>query len=144
MYYQFPPSSSFSHLLRKISETKSSYVFLMFTFAGCYSSTISKQRYMQSRLHDDIPLLMIDVRQSPAIYHKLQQSFPDIFRKTKLPVHLCCEIAVDEWNKKLTMHPKLFNYTTLADRHFEEMSVLIKRTSLASESKTPISEEVFP
>lgn len=139
MYYAFPPNTSFQSFLHKIKQIPQEYIFLMLTFSGSYASMMTKQRYVQERLHEEIPLLVIDVRQSMHVFHHLEQLFPKLFLKQKLPMHLCIKKMYDEHLNTLELQPIMRNATTLGDRHFAQLRALLEEDTLEKEERVTTS-----
>lgn len=132
MYHVFPPKTSVVSFLKMMKSLPHTHVFLMLTFAGSYTSLLSKQRYIDSRLHEKIPLLIVDVRNSPAVVHQLQQSFPSLFKRNKLPLHICFEKKYNDDTHRLELKPLFMNSAILWDRHFDELqNVLVDKKPLA-------------
>lgn len=139
MYYAFPTNTSFQSFLHKIKQIPHEYIFLMLTFSGSYASMVTKQRYVQERLHEQIPLLVIDVRQSTQVYHHLEQLFPELFLQQKLPMHLCLKKRYDEQQNTLEIQPIMRNATTLWDRHFAQLRALLEEDVLEKEERVTTS-----
>ena len=94
---------------------------------------LTKQRYMQERLQDQIPLLIIDVRQSTHVYHFFEQTFPKLFLRKKLPIHLCLKKHVDEQTNSVGLQPIMINSATMGDRHFAQLRGLLDKDLLEKE-----------
>jgi hypothetical protein len=125
MYYAFPADTSFQTFLKKVQEYNSSYCFVMLTFTGCYATLAAKQRYLQSRLHEHIPLLSVDIHASAQIYHHLIQAFPKVLNRQKLPLHICFKKTLNEKTNRLSLQPVLCNQAVLGDRHFDQLRELL-------------------
>ncbi len=133
MYYAFPSNTSLQSFLYKVKQFPQEYVFLMLTFSGSYESMVTKQRYVQERLHEKIPLLVVDVRKCVHIYHYLEQLFPKLFLKQKLPLHVCLKKIYHLEHNTLELQPIMRNTTTLGDRHFDQLRLLIEEDMLEKE-----------
>ena len=128
----FPGGSSFETFLHRLQIAESRYVFVMCTFAGSYVSLSAKKTYLAHPVATYIPLYIIDVLETPQIYHHLTQAFPRIFLHEKLPVHICFEKHLDTTTNHLTLTPIFSNYTTIGDRHLEQLASLSSPAALAS------------
>jgi hypothetical protein len=139
MYYAFPANTSFQSFVHKIKQIPQEYVLLMLTFSGSYASMVTKQRYVQERLHEQIPLLVIDVRQSVQVYHHLEQLFPKLFLMQKLPMHVCIKKIYDEQHNMLELQPIMRNAAILGDHHFSQLRALLEEDVLEKEERVTTS-----
>lgn len=143
MYYVFPANSTFPSFVQKIKHQPHEYVFVLFTFLWSYASLVSKQRYLQERLHEHIPLFVVDIRESAHVYHQMQQLFPDVFLYEKVPVHICLKKSHEEHTNRLQLQPILRNNTVLGDRHFAQLRTLVsqetQKDELVKEERVAIS-----
>ena len=130
MYYAFPSHTSLQSFLHKVKLFPQEYVFLILTFSWSYESMITKQRYVQERLHEKIPLLVVDVRKCVHIYHYLEQLFPKLFLKQRLPLHICLRKVYHLEHNSLELQPMMRNTSTLWDRHFDQLRTLIEEDVL--------------
>lgn len=130
MYHSFPSNTSVQSFLNKIKQLPEEYIFIILTFSGSYASMLTKQRYLQERLQEQIPLLIIDVRQNTQVYHFFEQSFPKLFLRKKLPIHLCLRKLVDEKTNSIGLKPVMMNSATLGDRHFAQLRELLQKDLL--------------
>jgi hypothetical protein len=130
MYHAFGPQCSFHNFLHKINEFWKEYVFVMLTFTGSYASMVTKHRYINERLHEEIPLLVIDIRHSLHLYHHIQHIFPKLLSHEKIPLHLCFKKIFNPEDKSLHLQPVLRNAAPLGDRHFEQLRSLLAEDTL--------------
>jgi|GEM_PF-3713841 len=139
MYYAFPSSTSFQTFVQKVKQLPQTYLFVMFTFSGSYASMITKQRYLHTRLHEQMPLLVIDVRQCHQLYHHVEQLFPKLFLQKKMPLHVCFKKIDNVPPLGLQLQPVMRNAATMGDRHFEQLRSLITQDQLEKQERVTTS-----